>query len=121
MKILFLSNTHDQHDQIVSLPEADMIIHGGDMTNRGKALEIQEFIDWFSRLNYQYKIFIAGNHDFFFENQQQNIIQNSLPANMFYLCDSGVTIEGINFWGAPVIPKVSLFDPWAFERRRGVR
>ena len=119
MKILFLSDTHEQHERLINLPEADLIIHGGDMTDRGKDLEIQEFIDWFSRLNYQYKIFIAGNHDYFFEDQPQRVIQNSLPKNMFYLCDSGIEIEGIKFWGSPVIPKVSLFNPWAFEKNRG--
>ena len=119
MKILFLSDTHEQHERLKDMPDADIIIHGGDISDRGKDLEIHEFIDWFEKLDYKYKIFIAGNHDFYFEHRPNKTIQEDLPDNMFYLCDSGIEIEGIKFWGSPVIPKVSLFYTWAFEKKRG--
>lgn len=68
MKIVFISDTHKQHNKLINLPEADMIIHGGDSTNRGKVQELEKFIEWFGALDYKYKVFIAGNHDFYFEN-----------------------------------------------------
>lgn len=116
MKILFLSDTHSQHRKLKNLPQADMVIHGGDVSRSGKDHEVEDFINWFSRLDYQYKIFIAGNHDFYFENETINRIQKMLPPNAHYLCDSGVVIEGINFWGSPVTP---TFFNWAFNRDRG--
>ena len=46
--------------------QGDVIIHAGDVSTLGRVNEITEFLNWFSSLKYQYKIFIAGNHDFFF-------------------------------------------------------
>lgn len=39
-----------------------------------------------------------------------------LSPNTHYLCDSGVTIDGVNFWGSPITP---TFFNWAFNRDRG--
>lgn len=37
MKIIYLSDTHEQHNKLTGLlPAGDLIIHGGDITNRGK-------------------------------------------------------------------------------------
>ncbi|WP_071144928.1 metallophosphatase domain-containing protein [Bacteroides ihuae] len=116
MKILFISDTHGQHRKLRNLPEADMLIHGGDVSKRGEDHEIEDFIRWFSQLDFQYKIFIAGNHDFYFEDETVNRIQKMLPQNTYYLCDTGVIIEGLNFWGSPISP---TFFNWAFNRDRG--
>lgn len=116
MKVIFISDTHEQHDKLINLSEADMIIHGGDITKRGKEQEVKEFIEWFDNLNYKYKVFIAGNHDFYFEDYKWHEIQRTLPEGMFYLCNSGVEIEGIKIWGSPMTP---WFYNWAFNRERG--
>lgn len=116
MKIVFISDTHEQHEKLVNLPEADMIIHGGDITNRGKIQEVEEFIEWFSALDYKYKVFIAGNHDFYFEKYTWYEIQERLPEGMYYLCNSGVEIEGVYLWGSPITP---TFYNWAFMKDRG--
>lgn len=116
MKILFISDTHGQHRKLKNLPQADMLIHSGDVSRRGEDHEIEDFIRWFSQLDFQYKIFIAGNHDFYFEDETVNRIQKMLPQNTYYLCDTGVTIEGLSFWGSPITP---TFFNWAFNRDRG--
>lgn len=116
MKIVFISDTHERHKLLTDLPHADMIIHGGDITNRGKIQEVEEFINWFASLDYKYKIFIAGNHDFYFEDYTWYEIQQKLPHGMYYLCNSGVEIQDITFWGSPVTPN---FYNWAFMRNRG--
>ena len=66
MKITFISDTHAKHNQVTSsLPGGDVLIHAGDISNKGYRTEIQDFIKWFSTIeNYTHKIFIAGNHDF---------------------------------------------------------
>jgi predicted phosphohydrolase len=94
MKIIFVSDTHGKHHQI-ELPEGDMIIHSGDISSRGRVNEVEEFLAWFTSLDYKYKVFIAGNHDFYFENKSQNSIQEPMPEGVYYLCDSGVEIEGL--------------------------
>jgi Icc-related predicted phosphoesterase len=115
MQFIAISDTHGKH-QNLKLPAADCIIHAGDVSNTGKEYQVQEFMDWFSSLPYQYKIFIAGNHDFWFEQVETKIIKNNIPDNVIYLNDSGINIEGINIWGSPVSP---WFYDWAFNRQRG--
>lgn len=115
MKIVFLSDTHGKHKEI-ELPIGDMIIHSGDISGKGRVSEVEEFLVWFASLDYKYKIFIAGNHDFYFENKSQSSIQEFMPDGVYYLCDSGVEIEGIRIYGSPITP---FFYNWAFNRHRG--
>lgn len=115
MQITTISDTHGLHHQL-QLPGGDLLIHAGDVCNRGSQEEAANFIDWFEKQPYTYKIFIAGNHDFFFENFTQQEIQDILPKNIFYLNDTGIEIDGINIWGSPITPE---FHNWAFNRKRG--
>jgi Icc-related predicted phosphoesterase len=115
LKIVAISDTHGYHDQLV-LPAGDILIHAGDISARGSEKEVKEFLDWFGNQDFKYKIFIAGNHDFFFESASVERIKNMIPDNIFYLQDEGVVIEGIHFWGSPMTP---WFLDWAFNRQRG--
>ena len=115
MKIIFISDTHCLHDQL-TLPEGDMIIHCGDVSKRGHKTEIEYFLKWFEKLNFEHKIFISGNHDFFFEDAPKKEVEKLIPENVIYLNDSGVTIDGIKIWGSPIQP---WFHDWAFNRARG--
>lgn len=114
MRFVALSDTHGKHN--FDLPPGDVLLHAGDVSSRGLKSEIQRFLDWFSSLDYTYKIFIAGNHDFFFEEAPKEEIEAMIPDNLIYLNDSGVEIEGIKIWGSPIQP---WFHDWAFNRKRG--
>lgn len=116
MKTVFISDTHGQHRKLKNLPKGDLIIHGGDVSKLGKDHEVEDFIHWFLRLDYAHKIFIAGNHDFYFEDYSLDFILKKLTSNCHYLCNSGVEIEGLKFWGSPVTP---TFFNWAFNEDRG--
>ena len=116
MKIIFISDTHGQHRKLKNLPKGDLIIHGGDVSKMGRDHDVEDFIHWFLRLDYAHKIFIAGNHDFYFEEYSMNFIQKKLTSNCHYLCNSGVEIEGIKIWGSPITPN---FLDWAFNEERG--
>jgi Icc-related predicted phosphoesterase len=115
MKVIAISDTHSYHDQLV-LPEGDMLIHAGDVSKRGDEPEILHFLEWLDNQPFTHKIFIAGNHDFFFEGKSKSYIASKIPSSITYLNDSGITIEGINIWGSPVQP---WFYDWAFNRKRG--
>lgn len=115
MKIVLISDTHGQHD-LLDLPQGDMIIHAGDVSIRGTADEVDRFLSWYESLDYQYKIFIAGNHDFFFEDATSDILSLTIPESIIYLNDSGVTIENLKIWGSPITPR---FHDWAFNKDRG--
>ena len=115
MKLVLISDTHSRHNRL-EIPNGDMLIHAGDLSNRGYEWEIRAFLEWFSTQPHQYKIFIAGNHDFYFERESEDTIKNMLPNNVIYLNDSGVEIEGCKIWGSPVQP---AFSNWAFNREIG--
>ena len=116
MQITTISDTHGLHHQL-QLPGGDLLIHAGDVCNRGTEKEALDFMNWFINQDYKYQVFIAGNHDFYFENFIQTEIQAMLPKNAFYLNDSGIEIEGINIWGSPITP---FFNNLAFNKQRGI-
>ena len=113
LSICIISDTHNKHKHLGKLPDADCIIHCGDFTSVGKEHEVRDFFKWYTKLEqYKYKLIISGNHDWLFE--RNGILARSLvPKNIIYLEDSGVEIEGINFWGTPVSKP---FNNWAFNR-----
>ena len=104
MKICFISDTHNLHHRIsMMLRGGDVIVHSGDMTGRGTKPEIVEFLDWYKSLNYTHKIFIAGNHDWGFQDEPEfykNLLKTQYP-DLIYLEDSSVTIDGVKFYGSP--------------------
>jgi Icc-related predicted phosphoesterase len=115
MKIVAISDTHCRHRDL-RLPEGDMIIHAGDICQNGTEGEVLRFLNWFTKLDFRYKIFIAGNHDFFFDGETDNYLSKIIPTNITYLNDTGIEIEGLTIWGSPVTPW--LYDG-AFNRNRG--
>jgi len=115
LKTTFISDTHGFHNKLQGL-EGDMIIHAGDVSSKGTKAQVEDFLNWFKNLSFKYKIFIDGNHDFFFEEAIALELKNILPDKVIYLNDSGVEIEGKKIWGSPIQP---WFHDWAFNRQRG--
>ncbi len=115
MKFVAISDTHGQHKKLL-LPKGNVLIHAGDISMRGDELSIIDFLNWFSIQDYQYKILIAGNHDFYFERTSSKEIEKIIPEDVIYLNDSGTTINKIKIWGSPITP---WFFDWAFNRKRG--
>jgi len=120
-KIVFISDTHNKHKHLTSkgmgniLGSGDILVHAGDCTSMGQKHEINEFLEWFSNTEFEHKIFIAGNHDFGFE-QQTDIDQEFKDLGVTYLFDNDITIDGIKFYGSPWQPE---FHNWAFNLPRG--
>ena len=98
MKILHLSDTHGCHRVLDKLPEADVVVHSGDFCMVGSEAEAIDFLNWFCDLPYAHKIFICGNHDDCLYGA--NI--DGLDDNVHYLCNSGVEIDGVKFYGVPM-------------------
>jgi Icc-related predicted phosphoesterase len=116
MKIVCISDTHEQEEKIL-LPPGDVLVHAGDITYRGDIGKLSKFLRWMSAQNFQSKIIISGNHDWCFQNNSRNIALRLCEENeITYLQDSGVKIGGINFWGSPWQP---WFHNWAFNAMRG--
>ena len=96
MKILHLSDTHGLHHQIKDLPEADVIIHSGDISHNGNENEVLDFLNWYIELPYRHKIFVTGNHDLCLWDAEGI---EDLSDNLYFLQDRGVEIDGVKFFG----------------------
>jgi Icc-related predicted phosphoesterase len=118
VRITTISDTHTKHMELNGyLPGGDILIHAGDISNRGSNIDINEFCEWFESIdNYNTKIFIAGNHDFGFQIRAEEVSQiiNSYKW-INYLEDNWITIDGIKVWGSPWQPE---FYNWAFNLPR---
>ena len=123
MKITFISDTHNKHSQVTSsLPGGDLLIHAGDMSSMGRRNEVQQFLEWFNGLdNYTHKIFIAGNHDWGFQNEPK-MCQEQLDFynKVTYLQDNLEVIgddyeTAVKVYGSPWQPE---FYNWAFNLPR---
>lgn len=117
MKLVLISDTHNLHRYIENMPEGDVLIHAGDSTMGGSPGEVQNFVYWFSGLNYKHKIMIPGNHDLGFDGpNSKEFVSLVRDSGITYLFDSSIEIDGIKFWGGPWTPR---FHDWAFNVTRG--
>ena len=98
MKILHLSDTHGYHHRLRDLPEADAVVHSGDFCMVGSEREAIDFLHWFCDLPYRHKVFICGNHD----DCLYGADISGLDDNVHYLCNSGIEIDGVRFYGVPM-------------------
>jgi Icc-related predicted phosphoesterase len=116
MKITFISDTHSKHNIITNqLPGGDLIIHAGDFSSIGYGHELKNFLNWFTKLDYTYKIFISGNHDWCFQDNpyvSKNMVNQ---YDIIYLEDNFVYIEDVKIYGLPWQPE---FMNWAFNLPR---
>lgn len=106
MKILHLSDPHGYHRRLADLPPADVIVHSGDFTMTGSQEEAIDFLNWFCDLPYNHKIFICGNHDEYLYGADIE----GLDRNVHYLCNSGIEIDGIRFYGIPMFLNDCITD-----------
>jgi 3',5'-cyclic AMP phosphodiesterase CpdA len=60
MQITTISDTHGLHHQL-RLPGGDLLIHAGDVCNRGTKQEADNFIEWFEKQPYTCKVRNAYN------------------------------------------------------------
>jgi predicted phosphodiesterase len=95
MRLVFASDTHGLHD-VLAVPDGDVFIHCGDLTNTGELSEIREVGKWLRRLPHRHKIVIAGNHDRAFEDEPETAQELvGAGAGVIYLQDAEVNIDGV--------------------------
>ena len=114
MRIVCISDTHNCNEQI-SVPDGDLLIHSGDATINGTRDEIKRFAEWITSLPHRNKIFVAGNHDWLFERDNE-AARSMLGNSVIYLQDSLAAVEGMKVYGSPWQPR---FYDWAFNLSRG--
>jgi Icc-related predicted phosphoesterase len=105
------------------LTGGDILVHAGDLTGRGYITEIENFAKWYDNINnYDTKVFIAGNHDFGFQDDNEKV-KGLLTGykTIDYLQDDWMGIGEdvdtmVKIWGTPWQPE---FHNWAFNLPRG--
>ncbi|KAM5352679.1 hypothetical protein ACJ41O_005401 [Fusarium nematophilum] len=58
--IVCVSDTHCTQPE---LPDGDVLLHAGDLTNQGTFEELQAQLSWLQSTPHRYKVVIGGNHD----------------------------------------------------------
>jgi Icc-related predicted phosphoesterase len=119
MKLIAISDTHGKHKQIDRIPDGDVIIHAGDITNQGEIHVLDNFSEWFAALPHAHKIFISGNHDRCLDrdnDQKREILKMFAERGLIYLENSGVEIDGVYFHGNAHTP--IWHSQWAFNLPR---
>jgi predicted phosphohydrolase len=103
LTLCVISDTHGKHESL-TLPLADILIFCGDFSFFGDIHHAESFIKWLANQPHEYKIFICGNHDIFAERTKylfKPLVEEVKDSGVIYLEDSGVTIEGVKFYGTP--------------------
>jgi len=115
MIIVCISDTHGAHRQ-VDLPPGDLLVHAGDITAHGSREDYLDFLDWFGSRPHAHRLFVAGNHDTWLEDDPEEASRLARGAGVQWLNDSGTCIDGLAVWGSPITPR---FHDWSFMRDPG--
>jgi hypothetical protein len=122
----------DTHADTYAIPDGDILIHAGDLTNAGTISEIQTQIDWIDSLPHKYKIAIAGNHDTYLDPRSRSTLDETDRTGSLkwrgirYLQHSSTTLafqlkngsKTLTVYGAPQIPLCGGVE-FAFQYPRG--
>ena len=111
MKIVVVSDTHDQHEALGVL-QGDLLIHCGDvgMGDGPSGREIERLDAWFARQRFGAIVCIGGNHDF--ELQEQVAQGRTVFRHAHYLQDQTHVFQGLKLYGSPWVPELA---DWAFH------
>ncbi|KAG8626716.1 hypothetical protein KVT40_005661 [Elsinoe batatas] len=122
----------DTHSKATTIPDGDVLIHAGDLTNAGTPKDIQQQIDWLDSLPHRYKICIAGNHDTWLDPRsrlqlpEKDMSPGKLDwRDVIYLQHSSISLyfpshagRRLKMYGAPQIPACGGPE-FAFQYPRG--
>lgn len=110
MQGLIIHYISDLHGNRPELKGGNILILGGDHLASDGVRELGRFVKWLHRIcdRYDHIIYIGGNHDnklqrYYPEGYGPKFEREGLdnPKNLHYLCDSGIELEGLYFYGSP--------------------
>ncbi|KAF8159015.1 Metallo-dependent phosphatase-like protein [Pholiota molesta] len=131
----------DTHAHAFAVPDGDVLLHSGDLTNTGTLREFEKTMDWLYSLPHRIKIIIAGNHDLTLhtewyeqthmqQHREKQAIEHILTlmkgpradeAGIIYLRNEEYefqTKDGGRIWSAYGSPWSPEFCDWAFNYPR---
>lgn len=102
MKIVCISDTHNEHERLGRL-SGDVLVVAGDFTKDGSMKDARSFRKWLKKQEFSEKLVIPGNHDQMFHNKV-NGEEFFDEAN--YISDKEKSVNGVKFYGFPWCPKI---------------
>lgn len=114
MKIVMISDTHGLCPEI---PSGDILIHAGDLTNRGYRSDVHRQLCWLEKemTKFRHTILVPGNHDFYFEGRSRDSKKDCRDLGINLLLHKELVLDGIKFFGSPYTPN---YHNWAFNVAR---
>lgn len=122
----------DTHTQTRSVPPGDLLIHCGDLGDKGSVQELQAQISWLNSLPHPRKVVVAGNHDTYLDPKSRETLsaadkEGSLDwGGIYYLQHRQITLSfpkkaarTLKIYGAPQIPACGGRE-FAFQYERGL-
>ena len=113
---IVIAATADLHGYLPKMPRADLSVVGGDIFPGGMDRDPvmqgkwfgSYFIPWVEAVPSERIILIAGNHDYWLEENNEALLREYAPSagkKLIYLCDSGCELCGLTVYGTPWAPK----------------
>ncbi|KAF2021344.1 Metallo-dependent phosphatase [Aaosphaeria arxii CBS 175.79] len=117
IRIVCISDTHNRTPKV---PDGDVVIHAGDLSNHGTIAELRPQIAWLDGLPHTTKLAIAGNHDSWLdpELRAKNGLQHESLSwkSITYLQDSE-TVAHVPFPDEMRTGRLSIYgSPWVPHR-----
>jgi predicted phosphodiesterase len=124
VSVICISDTHNAQ---LTLPDGDILIHAGDLTQSGFLKELQASVDWLRAQPHPIKIVIAGNHDLCLDANFQHLTGHADTqgepldwGDIIYLQNTETTVtchngRSIRIYGSPYSPR---HGNWAFQYPR---
>lgn len=100
ISVVCLSDTHNDMPEV---PDGDLLLHAGDLTQSDNFQEVRETLEWLRSLPHPHKVIIAGNHDFILQSDEKHKLD---WGDIVYLQQSSTRIEFkngriLNIYGSP--------------------
>ncbi|KAI9745074.1 MAG: hypothetical protein M1818_001352 [Claussenomyces sp. TS43310] len=123
VRIVCISDTHNTQP---TLPDGDVLLHAGDLTQSGSLAELERQIEWLDAQPHRFKVVIAGNHDLCLDHSKQPLTAGGRSfrrpnwRSLIYLQDSSTVLRlpggrPLKIYGSPWTPE---YGNWAFQYPR---
>ncbi|EPE02321.1 phosphoric ester [Ophiostoma piceae UAMH 11346] len=124
VSIVCISDTHNSQPH---LPDGDVLVHAGDLTQSGTFEELEATLAWLRRQPHAVKIVVAGNHDLLLDAGQRGQRDEDERQHraldwggLVYLENEETTVtcpngRRLRVYGSPLSPR---HGNWAFQYAR---
>lgn len=107
------SDTHGKHRYLEMPNDMDILICAGDGINTFSIDEFRDFLSWYVSIPAKLRIFVAGNHELFFDLFPETS-RKLIPDGIVFLENEGYDFLGMRFYSVPA--RTWLHQPVAIPK-----